>query len=162
MTVGKGLTGGYMTMAAMITSRTVSEVISNSEIGVLMHGPTFMGNPLACSVANASIDLLLESSWQDNVKKIESIFSQELESAKNLKLVKDVRNIGAIGVMELVDDCYAQQVQEYCVNHGVWIRPFGKLVYSIVAYTIDENDLRKVVKTMIDAIKNLEENNEKK
>ena len=162
MTVGKGLTGGYMTMAAMITSREVSSVISNSEIGVLMHGPTFMGNPLACSVANASIDLLLESPWQDNVKKIESIFSQELESAKNLKLVKDVRNIGAIGVIELVDDCYAQKVQEYCVNHGVWIRPFGKLVYSIVAYTIEENDLRKVVKTMIDAIKNIEENNEKK
>ena len=162
MTVGKGLTGGYMTMAAMITSRNVSEVISNSEIGVLMHGPTFMGNPLACSVANASIDLLLESAWQDNVKKIESIFSQELEFAKNLKLVKDVRNIGAIGVIELVDDCYAQKVQEYCVNHGVWIRPFGKLVYSIVAYTIDENDLRKVVKTMINAIKNIEENNEKK
>jgi adenosylmethionine-8-amino-7-oxononanoate aminotransferase len=162
MTVGKGLTGGYMTMAAMITSREVSSVISNSEIGVLMHGPTFMGNPLACSVANASIDLLLESPWQDNVKKIESIFSQELESAKNLKLVKDVRNIGAIGVIELVDDCYAQKVQEYCVNHGVWIRPFGKLVYSIVAYTIDETDLRKVVKTMINAIKNIEENNEKK
>ena len=162
MTVGKGLTGGYMTMAAMITSRNVSEVISNSEIGVLMHGPTFMGNPLACSVANASIDLLLESSWQDNVKKIESIFSQELENAKNLKLVKDVRNIGAIGVIELVDDCYAQKVQEYCVNHGVWIRPFGKHIYSIVAYTIDENDLRKVIKTMIDAIKNIEENNEKK
>jgi adenosylmethionine-8-amino-7-oxononanoate aminotransferase len=162
MTVGKGLTGGYMTMAAMITSREVSSVISNSEIGVLMHGPTFMGNPLACSVANASIDLLLESPWQDNVKKIESIFSQELLNAKNLKLVKDVRNIGAIGVIELVDDCYAQKVQEYCVNHGVWIRPFGKLIYSIVAYTIDENDLRKVIKTMIDAIKNIEENNEKK
>jgi adenosylmethionine-8-amino-7-oxononanoate aminotransferase len=93
---------------------------------------------------------------------LESIFSQELESAKNLKLVKDVRNIGAIGVIELVDDCYAQKVQEYCVNHGVWIRPFGKLVYSIVAYTIDEIDLRKVVKTMINAIKNIEENNEKK
>lgn len=160
MTVGKGLTGGYMTMAAMITSRNVSEVISNSEIGVLMHGPTFMGNPLACSVANASIDLLLESSWQNNVKKIESIFSQELENAKNLKLVKDVRNIGAIGVIELVDDCYAQKVQEYCVNHGVWLRPFGKLVYSIVAYTMSENDLRKIVRTMIDAIRSLE--NEKK
>ena len=158
MTVGKGLTGGYMTMAAMITSRDVSEVISNSEIGVLMH----MGNPLACSVANASIDLLLELSWQENVKKIENIFSEELQSAKNLKLVKDVRNIGAIGVIELVDDCYAQEVQEYCVKNGVWIRPFGKLVYSIVAYTIDENNLRKIVRTMINAIKNIEVNNEKK
>ena len=159
MTIGKGLTGGYMTMAAMVTSRNVSEVISNSEIGVLMHGPTFMANPLACSVANASIDLLLESNWQDNVKNIENIFTQELQNAKDLKLVKDVRNIGAIGIIELVDDCYAQQVQDYCVKNGVWIRPFGKLVYSIVAYTIDENDLRKIVKTMINAIKSLEKEN---
>lgn len=158
MTIGKGLTGGYMTMAAMVTSRNVSEVISNSEIGVLMHGPTFMANPLACSVANASIDLLLESNWQDNVKNIENIFTQELQNAKDLKLVKDVRNIGAIGIIELVDDCYAQQVQDYCVKNGVWIRPFGKLVYSIVAYTINENDLIKIIKTMIDAIKNIEEN----
>ena len=158
MTIGKGLTGGYMTMAAMVTSRSVSKVISNSEIGVLMHGPTFMANPLACSVANASIDLLLESNWQDNVKNIENIFTQELQNAKDLKLVKDVRNIGAIGIIELVDDCYAQKVQDYCVKNGVWIRPFGKLIYSIVAYTINENDLRKIVKTMIDAIKNIEEN----
>ena len=156
MTIGKGLTGGYMTMAAMVTSRNVSEVISNSEIGVLMHGPTFMANPLACSVANASIDLLLESNWQDNVKNIENIFTQELQNAKDLKLVKDVRNIGAIGIIELVDDCYAQKVQDYCVKNGVWIRPFGKLIYSIVAYTIAENDLRKIVKTMIDAIKSIE------
>lgn len=158
MTIGKGLTGGYMTMAAMVTSRSVSEIISNSEIGVLMHGPTFMANPLACSVANASIDLLLESNWQDNVKNIENIFTQELQNAKDLKLIKDVRNIGAIGIIELVDDCYAQKVQDYCVKNGVWIRPFGKLVYSIVAYTINENDLRKIIKTMIDAIKNIEEN----
>ncbi|MBP9490205.1 MAG: adenosylmethionine--8-amino-7-oxononanoate transaminase [Aliarcobacter sp.] len=159
MTIGKGLTGGYMTMAAMVTSRNVSVVISNSEIGVLMHGPTFMANPLACSVANASIDLLLESNWKDNVKNIENIFTQELDNAKDLKLVKDVRNIGAIGIIELVDDCYAQKVQDYCVKNGVWIRPFGKLVYSIVAYTIDENDLRKIVKTMINAIKSLEKEN---
>ncbi len=156
MTIGKGLTGGYMTMAAMVTSRSVSKVISNSEIGVLMHGPTFMANPLACSVANASIDLLLESNWQSNVKNIENIFTQELQNAKDLKLVKDVRNIGAIGIIELVDDCYAQKVQDYCVKNGVWIRPFGKLIYSIVAYTIAENDLRKIVKTMIDAIKSIE------
>ena len=147
-----------MAMAAMITSRNIREVISNSEIGALMHGPTFMANPLACSVANASIDLLLESNWQENVKKIESIFSAELEYAKDLELVKDVRNIGAIGIIELKDDCYAQQVQDYCVKNGVWIRPFGKLVYSIVAYTITEKDLKKIVKTMINAIKDIEEN----
>ena len=155
ITVGKGLTGGYMTMAAMITSKNVSDTISNSEIGVLMHGPTFMANPLACSVANASINLLLESNWQNNVKKIEEIFTKELENAKNIDLVKDVRNIGAIGIIELKDDCYAQQVQDYCVKNGVWIRPFGKLVYSIVAYTIEEKDLIKIIRTMIDAIKSI-------
>ena len=155
ITVGKGLTAGYMTMAAMITSKNVSDTISNSEIGVLMHGPTFMANPLACSVANASINLLLESNWQNNVKKIEEIFTKELEKAKNIDLVKDVRNIGAIGIIELKDDCYAQQVQDYCVKNGVWIRPFGKLVYSIVAYTIEEKDLIKIIRTMIDAIKSI-------
>ena len=155
ITVGKGLTGGYMTMAAMITSKNVSDTISNSDIGVLMHGPTFMANPLACSVANASINLLLESNWQNNVKKIEEIFTKELENAKNIDLVKDVRNIGAIGIIELKDDCYAQQVQDYCVKNGVWIRPFGKLVYSIVAYTIEEKDLTKIIITMIDAIKSI-------
>lgn len=156
MTIGKGLTGGYMTMAAMITSSKISEVISNSQIGVLMHGPTFMGNPLACSVANASIDLLLESNWEKNVKSIENIFSQELENAKNLPLVKDVRNIGAIGIIELKDDIYSQKIQDYCMENGVWLRPFGKLLYSIVAYTIKEEDLKKIAKTMVEAIKNLE------
>ena len=162
MTVGKGLTGGYMTMAAMITSKNVSGLISNSEIGVLMHGPTFMANPLSCSVANASIDLLRDTSWQENVKNIETIFTQELEFAKELNLVKSVRNIGAIGVIELKDDCYAQEIQDYCVKNAVWIRPFGKLIYSIVAYTIKEEDLRKIVKTMIDAIKSIKIENEKK
>ena len=155
MTVGKGLTGGYMTMAAMITSKNVSDLISNSDIGVLMHGPTFMANPLACSVANASIDLLRDTSWQENVKNIETIFTQELEFAKELNLVKSVRNIGAIGVIELKDDCYAQEIQDYCVQNGVWIRPFGKLVYSIVAYTIKEEDLKKIVKTIYEAIKSI-------
>ncbi|CAM3405302.1 adenosylmethionine--8-amino-7-oxononanoate transaminase [Arcobacter aquimarinus] len=155
ITVGKGLTGGYMTMAAMITSKDVSDIISNSEIGVLMHGPTFMANPLACSVANASIDLLLNSSWQDKVKRIEEIFTEELEKIKGYPLVKDIRNIGAIGVIELKDDCYVQEVQDFCVKNGVWLRPFGKLVYSIVAYTIEEKDLVKIIRTMCEAIKSI-------
>jgi len=155
MTVGKGLTGGYMSMAAMITAKKVSETISNSELGILMHGPTFMGNPLACSVAIESLKLLEENPWQENVNKIEKVFSQELEKAKDLELVKSIRNIGAIGVIELKDDCYAQKVQDYCVQNGVWIRPFGKLVYSIVAYTMSEDELRKIVRTMIDAIKSI-------
>ncbi|QKF82783.1 adenosylmethionine--8-amino-7-oxononanoate transaminase [Halarcobacter ebronensis] len=158
MTLGKGLTGGYMTMAAMITTKNISETISNSTLGALMHGPTFMGNPLACSVAIESVNLLLESSWQERVKNIENIFTEELSEAKNLKLVADVRNIGVIGVIELKDDSYAQKIQEYCVKKGVWIRPFGKLVYSIVAYIISEEELRKIIKTMVEAIKAIEEN----
>ena len=157
MTIGKGLTGGYMTMAAMISSKEVSDVISNSEIGVLMHGPTFMGNPLACSVAIASIETLLENNWQKRVNEIEDIFTEELKSAKNLKLVNSIRNIGAIGVIELNDSNYAQRIQDYCVSKGVWIRPFGKLIYSIVAYTISDDDLKTIIKTMIEAIKSCEE-----
>lgn len=155
MTVGKGITGGYMTMAAMITSKNISDTISQSDLGILMHGPTFMANPLACSVAIKSIELLEDNSWQKKVKKIEEIFTEELQEAKDLNIVKNIRNIGAIGVIELVDDCYAQQIQDYCVKNGVWIRPFGKLIYSIVAYCIDENDLRKIVRVMIEAIRNI-------
>ena len=155
MTLGKGLTGGYMTMAAMITSKKVSDTISNSNLGILMHGPTFMGNPLACSVAIASLELLEDGKWKQNVLNIEKVFKEELSLAKDLEIVKDIRNIGAIGVIELEDESYAQEIQDYCVKHGIWIRPFGKLIYSIVAYTIDEEDLRKVIKTMIEAIKSL-------
>ena len=156
MTLGKGLTGGYMTMAAMITSKEVSDTISNSNLGILMHGPTFMGNPLACSVAIESLNLLENDKWQKNVLNIERVFEEELIFAKELELVKDIRNIGAIGVIELKDESHAQKIQDYCVNHGVWIRPFGKLIYSIVAYTIKEEDLKKIIRTMIEAIKSLE------
>lgn len=161
MTIGKGLTGGYMTMAAMLTSKNVSDVISNSQIGVLMHGPTFMANPLACSVANASIDLLNSYNWQDKVKNIEQILSYELSYAKELLLVQDVRNIGVIGVIELKSDKYAQEIQDYCVENNVWVRPFGKLLYCIVSYIIKDEDLKKIVKTMIKSIKNIEERYEK-
>lgn len=152
MTVGKGLTGGMMSMAAMMTTKTISDTISDSEIGVIMHGPTFMGNPLACSVANASLDLLASSNWQEKVKNIESIFTKKLKDLKNHPLVADVRNIGAIGVVELKQEGYTQQVQDICVQNGVWIRPFGKLVYSIVAYTISDEELLKITRAMKTAI----------
>ncbi len=152
MTVGKGLTGGMMSMAAMMTTKHISDTISNSEIGVIMHGPTFMGNPLACSVANASIDLLLSTPWKERVKNIENIFSQELQELQNHPLVADVRNIGAIGVVELTSDKYTQTIQDICVENGVWIRPFGKLVYSIVAYTITDKELYKIINAIKTAI----------
>lgn len=148
MTVGKGLTGGVMTQAAMMTSKKISSVISESEIGVLMHGPTFMGNPLACSVANASIDLLLDSDWKNSVSKIEKIFKKELSPLNELDIVKDVRSIGSIGVVELNDDSKAALLQDICVSNGVWIRPFGKLLYSIVSYNITQEELYKITNAM--------------
>ncbi|MGM0518688.1 MAG: adenosylmethionine--8-amino-7-oxononanoate transaminase [Campylobacterota bacterium] len=157
MTVGKALTGGYMTMAAMITKEKVSKTISQSKIGLLMHGPTFMANPLACSVAIESIKLLLETPWEKRVSDIEKMFTKKLKRANDLPMVNSVRNIGAIGVIELNDASYAQQIQDYCVKNGVWIRPFGKLIYSIVAYNIDEDDLKKIINTMIEAIENIQE-----
>lgn len=155
MTVGKGLTGGFMTMAAMMTTKNISDTISNSDIGVLMHGPTFMANPLACAVANASIDLLLSTPWEEKVKRIESIFKEELEELRNHEKVADIRNIGAIGVIELKDDSHAQEIQNHCVKNGVWIRPFGKLVYSIVSYNIKEEELLKITKAMKEAVNSL-------
>ena len=153
--MGKGLTGGMMSMAAMATSKKISDTISNSDIGVIMHGPTFMGNALACSVANASLDLLVNSNWKEKVKNIESIFSKELKSLKDVEIVEDVRNIGAIGVVELKDASHAQTVQDFCVENGVWIRPFGKLIYSIVSYNITDDELYKITSSMKEAIRSL-------
>jgi adenosylmethionine-8-amino-7-oxononanoate aminotransferase len=153
MAIGKSLTGGVMTLSAICTTKKISDVIAESEIGVLMHGPTFMGNPLACSVANSSIELLLKSNWQKKVKNINKIFKNELEKIRNYKIVYDVRYIGAIGVVELKSDIYAKRIQEICVKNGVWIRPFGKLVYSIVAYTITKKELIKITNAIHKAIK---------
>jgi len=158
MTIGKSLTGGVMTLSAMCTTKKVSNTISNSEVGVLMHGPTFMGNALACSVANASIDLLLKSNWKNNIKNINNIFSKELKELNKLNIVDDVRAIGAIGVVELKSNKYAKEIQNICVQNGVWIRPFGKLIYSIVAYSITNEELYKItnaIKTAILKIDNI-------
>jgi len=155
MCMGKGLTGGMMSLAAMATSKNISDTISNSNIGVIMHGPTFMGNALACSVANASIDLLLDSNWLSKVQNIETIFNEELQELEQVEIVKEVRNIGAIGVVELKDETKAQKIQDFCVKNGVWIRPFGKLIYSIVSYNITNEELYKITSTIKEAIKSL-------
>jgi adenosylmethionine-8-amino-7-oxononanoate aminotransferase len=162
MCVGKSLTGGVMTLSAMCTTKNISDVIKYSNIGVLMHGPTFMGNPLSCSVANASIDLLLSSSWKQKVKNINKIFTKELKELKTNSLVEDIRTIGAIGVVELKSDRYSKQIQDICVKNGVWIRPFGKLVYSIVSYNITNNELYNITNSIKIALNQLEKvNNEK-
>jgi adenosylmethionine-8-amino-7-oxononanoate aminotransferase len=139
--VGKAITGGYMSLAATISTRKVADVISEYQGGNLMHGPTFMANPLACAVANKSIELLLASNWQENVVQIEKQLMQELMPCLSLDSVADVRVKGAIGVIELKALVDMNVIQPKLVALGVWIRPFGKLVYIMPAYIIKPDEL---------------------
>ena len=141
MCVGKALTGGYLTLAATLTTTAVSETISQGEPGVFMHGPTFMANPLACSVALASIDLLLTSPWQARVAAIEQGLRDGLEPCRMADGVLDVRVLGAIGVVELETPVDMKRIAEQFVDMGVWIRPFGRLVYLMPPFIIEQQDL---------------------
>jgi adenosylmethionine-8-amino-7-oxononanoate aminotransferase len=142
--LGKALTAGYLTSAATLCTEKVSDGICSGEAGVLMHGPTFMGNPLSCAIANASIDLLLSYDWQAKVASIELALREGLSPCSGLPQVADVRTLGAIGVVELKEPVDMNQVQPMLVEQGIWLRPFGKLLYMMPPYVMTVDQIRSL------------------
>jgi adenosylmethionine-8-amino-7-oxononanoate aminotransferase len=151
MCVGKALTGGYMTLAATLCTPAVAETVSGGEGGGLMHGPTFMANPLACAVALASLELLADGSWRERVGAIERGLRAGLEPARGLPGVVGVRVLGAIGVVQLDHAVDIPAAMAIAIERGVWLRPFRDLIYAMPPYVIGEEDLACVTGTMVAA-----------
>jgi adenosylmethionine-8-amino-7-oxononanoate aminotransferase len=154
MCVGKSLTGGTMSLAATLTTEEISKTISQGEPGLFMHGPTFMANPLACSAALASLNLLLDSPWQERIQTIEAGLRNGLGPCRELPQVEEVRVLGAIGVVEMKKPVDMKQVQPCFVDAGVWVRPFGKLVYLMPPYIIDQDDLDTLTAAVVEVVEN--------
>lgn len=154
--LGKALTGGYMTLAATLTTAHIGETISKGGAGCFMHGPTFMGNPLACAVANESLSLLQEQDWQAEVRRIELQLKEKLAPATALSNVAEVRALGAIGVVELEKAVTLAEIQPLFVDAGVWVRPFGKLVYVMPPYVMSNEDLATLCAAIIGVLGQLE------
>lgn len=152
MTIGKALTGGYMTFAATLCTREVAETISQSEYPALMHGPTFMGNPLACAVACASIDLILSYDIESRTANMQTIMDEQLATAANLNGVADVRCLGAVAVIELDEAVDMPVFQSLLIDNGIWVRPFGKLVYIMPPYVISDDELVTLCQALLTVV----------
>ena len=152
MTIGKALTGGYMTFAATLCTRTIADTISQSEYPALMHGPTFMGNPLACAVACASIDLILSYDIEVRTANMQAMMEQQLAPAATLAGVKEVRCLGAVAVIELETAVDMRVFQSLMIENGIWVRPFGKLVYIMPPYVITDDELVTLCQALITVV----------
>lgn len=149
MCLGKAITGGYMSFAATLASSPIAQTISQTSPGVFMHGPTFMGNPLACAVALESINLLQNSKWEENIKRIEHFLAEELKICTENENVVQYRVLGAIGVVQTKRNINIAKIQKLFVEQGVWIRPFGKLIYLMPPYIITNLELKKLTDAVI-------------
>ncbi|QYA55783.1 adenosylmethionine--8-amino-7-oxononanoate transaminase [Acinetobacter johnsonii] len=157
MCMGKGLTGGYMTLSATLTTKHIAETISRGEAGVFMHGPTFMANPLACAVAAKSTELLISQDWQSNIQRIETQLRTALTPLQSLEYVHEVRVLGAIGVVELTFNVDMKTLQQEFVRRGIWVRPFGKLVYVMPPYVITTQELKTLLEQLVEVVAQMQE-----